>query len=92
MKCDCFTLLSSNTPKDDISFIAQKLRINEMLYYIGLICLEIENLVVSSRAVQAPINSSSSILPVETHGSVSLATKNRIVFPSQLTWPFAPLI
>lgn len=83
MKCDCFTLLSLNTPKDHISFIAQKLRINEMLsYYIGLIRLEIENSVISSRAVQAPINSPSSVLPVQTRGSASLPMKNRTVFPS----------
>lgn len=91
MKCDCFTLLSLNTPKDHISFIAKKLRINEIIsYYIGLICLEIENLVISSWVIQAPINSSSSILPEQTRASESLAMKNRIVFPSRLA--FAPLI
>lgn len=83
MKCDCFTLLSLNILKDHISLIAQKLRTNETFsYYIGLIRLEIENLVISSRAVQAPINSSSRVLPVQTHGSVSLAMKNRTEFSS----------
>lgn len=31
LKCDCLTLFSLNTPKDHISFTAQKLRITEML-------------------------------------------------------------